>query len=353
MADTAAAGDRRDGHARAARVHGGAIVIDAHSDILMAVADGRVRLRERTPVDTTTARDVRGHYDLPRWRDGGVTAQVCALFIETAHLHHPLDRALAMVAAAYDEIAENADGLLLATSVDDILRAKREGKVAIILSFEGVDPLGGNLSYLRVFHQLGVRMASLTHARSNYFAAGVTKTVAEEHHGLTPLGIQTVRMMNALGIVVDLRHVDFRGCEQIVEISEDPVVFSHVSTRRAFPTDRHAEPHFPFSTATGFDRLRLLRDVARTGGVVCVIFALQQDLEAVIDDITYAVEQIGVEHVGLGTDFYGFNIAPVGAEDVSRLPAVTESLLRRGFAEADIQGILGGNLLRVFRQVWR
>ena len=335
----------------AAMLHREAIVIDAHSDILMAVADGRVRLGERTIVEGITKRDVRGHYDLPRWLEGGVTAQVCALFIEKAFLHMPLNRALDMAACAYDEIAQN-DCLMLATTSEEIRQAKREGKVALILSFEGADPLVGNLKYLRLFYQLGVRMISLTHARRNYFAGGVIRDMAEDG-GLTSLGVEAIKMMNELGIVVDLRHLDARAFNQILEITEQPVVVSHVSSRRAFSPDPDAGPYFPFTSVTGLDRRRLLHAVGENGGVVCIIFALQKNVDAVMDDIEYVAAEIGVEHVGLGTDFYGLEIAPVGAEDISKLPLITELLVQRDFSDEQIKGILGGNLLRLFDEVWK
>lgn len=337
--------------AHAAQLHREAIVIDAHSDILMAVADGRTRLGERTVVDRVTTRDVWGHYDLPRWIEGGVTAQVCALFIQREHLHHPLDRALEMAASAYEEIAIN-ERLMLATTVADIEQAKREDKVALILSFEGVDPLGGNLRFLRLFYQLGVRMASLTHARHNYFSGGVTRDVSEDK-GLTPLGIEAIQMMNELGIVIDLRHVDARAFDEILELTTQPVVVSHVNARQAFPHDPNEGPYFPFTSTTGQDRRRMLQAVADNGGVVCIIFWRQKGIDGIVDDMEYVATEIGPEYVGLGTDLYGFDWAPEGAEDVSKFPGITERLVQRGFTDDQVRGILGGNLMRVFEQVWK
>lgn len=335
---------------RAQALHRDAVVIDAHSDILMAVADGRLRLGERTQVDSVTTRDVWGHYDLPRWLEGGVTAQVCALFIQNEHLHHPLDRALEMVAGAYEEIANN-EQLVLATTVEDIRRAKREGKVGLILSFEGTDPLGGNLRYLRLFHQLGVRMASLTHARHNYFSGGVARGVAEDG-GLTPLGVEAIKMMNELHIVVDLRHLDAKAFNQILEMTDQPLVVSHVNAREAFPHDPNDGPHFPFTSSTGIDRRRMLQAVGGNGGVVGIIFWRQKGVDGIVDDMAYVAAEIGAEHVALGTDFYGFDMAPQGAEDVSKFPRITERLVERGFTDEEIRGILGENLMRVFEQVW-
>lgn len=341
----------RDIDAQDARnLHRKAIVIDAHSDVLLAVADGRVRLGERTIVDGITTRDVRGHYDLPRWLEGGVTAQVCAIFISDDHLHHPMDRALQMVASLLEEIAAN-EQLTLATTVGDIRKAKRDGKVAIVLSLEGVDPLGGNLTYLRLLHLLGVRMASLTHARRNYFAGGVMREVADDM-GLTPLGIDAIKLMNELGIVVDLRHLDVKSFWQILEITTAPLVVSHVNARQAFPSDPRSGPHFPFTSRSGLDGRKMLEALAQNGAVLGIIFAKQKDLDSVVADIDYVVQSIGPRHVGLGTDFYGFDIAPHGVEDVSKLPLVTDRLVRLGYPSETILDILGGNFLRLFDEVW-
>jgi membrane dipeptidase len=337
--------------AHAAKLHGESIVIDAHSDILQAVNDGQVRLGERTIVEGVTTRSVVGHYDLPRWIEGGVTAQVCALYVRDESLHVALSYALDMVAAAYEEIAVN-ERLMLATNVVDIARAKESGKVALVLSMEGVDPLGGNLKYLRLFYQLGVRMASLTHARRNYFSGGVGRGI-DESAGLTPLGVRAVQLMNELGMVVDLRHLDARAIQQILEMTSAPVVFSHVNAREAFPRDPNDTPHYPFSLAPGIDRHGMLKAIGAKGGMVCIIFWRQKNIDAIVDDMEYVASEIGVEHVGLGTDFYGFDMVPEDAEDVSKFPRVTERLLQRGFKDDDIKGILGGNVMRLFGRVWK
>lgn len=336
---------------RAHKLHEQAIVIDAHSDILTAVADGRVRLGDRTVIEGMTTRDVIGHYDLPRWLEGGVTTQICALYIGRELLDRPILRGLDMIAAAYEEVVAN-DRLVLATTTEQIRQAKRDGKVAIVLSFEGADPLGGTLRYLRLYYQLGVRMASLTHARRNFYSGGVERGM-DEKAGLTPLGRDAIRQFDELGIVVDLRHMDARAIFEAMEISQNPVVMSHVNARQAFPEDPNDAPHHPFSADKGVDRMKMLRQIGASGGVVCIIFWKQGTVESIVDDIVYVAEHIGIEHVGLGTDLYGFDAAPVGAEDVSCFPRVTDRLLARGFSDDEVIRILGGNLMRVFDRVWK
>ena len=335
---------------RAAALHNESIVIDCHSDILMAVADGRVKLGERTVVEGVTTRDVRGHYDLPRWQEGGVTLQVCALFVRHEEIHYALARGIDMVAAAYQEIAAN-EGLVLAETVEDIRRAKSDGKVALMLSFEGVDPLGNSLRLLPVFHKLGIRMASLTHARRNYFSGGVMWGEIDERAGLTPVGREAIKMMNELGIVVDVRHMDALAIEQTLAISTKPVIFSHVNALEAFPKDPDDAPHFPFTKDPGVDRYRMMQDIAASGGVIAIIFWRHKSIEALLDNFVYVAEAVGPQHLALGTDFYGFDMVAEGMEDVSNFPVLTDRLLGRGFSEDEVRGILGGNMMRVFEQV--
>lgn len=335
---------------RARNLHRDAIVIDAHSDILMAVADERVKLGERTRVDGFHTRDVRGHYDLPRWKEGGVTAQVCAIFVRHTEIHYALTRAIDMVAGAYHEIAENEE-LVLVKNAGEILRAKQEGKVGIMLSFEGVDPLGYNLKLLPVFYQLGVRMASLTHARRNYFSGGVMRGDIGEDGGLTPIGMDAIRMMNDLGVVVDIRHMDARAVRQVLDISTQPVIVSHVNAIEAFPRNANDKTHFPYSKDSGIDRRQMLRDICATDGVICTIFWRQTSIDGIIDNLEYVAEEVGPRYVGLGSDFYGLDMVADGMEDISRLPVLTERMIERGFSDQDILGILGGNLMRVFDKV--
>ena len=335
---------------RAAKIHNDSIVIDAHSDILMAVADGRVRLGERTKVNGVHTRDVRGHYDLPRWKDGGVTAQVCALFVRNTEIHYALTRGLDMVAGAYHEIEEN-DDLVLVRTGDEIRQAKRDGKVGLMLSFEGVDPLGNSLKLMPVFYELGVRMASLTHARRNYFCGGIMRGDIGEDGGLTPIGRDAIRMMNDLGIVVDVRHMDARAIGQVLEISTQPVIFSHVNAIEAFPRSVSDRTYFPYTKDSGINRRQMLKEICGTDGVVCVIFWRQKSIDAIVDNMEYLAEEVGPEYVGLGSDFYGLDMVAAGMEDISRLPVLTEKMMQRGFSDNDIVGILGGNMMRVLDRV--
>jgi membrane dipeptidase len=352
-------------------LHEQAIVIDGHCDILAPIADGKARLADRVSVpDPETwqppigimglARGDAGEfsphtfyfgpigqYSLPQLRAGGVTVQTCAIFIDDHHLDRALQRGLEMAWWFHREIADNPD-FEIVTSVADIHRLKREGKVGGILSFEGFEPIGTDLRLLDIFHRLGLRMASLTHSRRNAFADGMQFNV--ETGGLTALGRAAVRRMNELGIVIDLAHLNARGMWDVLELSRDPVIMSHGRPRKGFPLKPADSAWHPaLDVSRGRERLEAL---ARNGGVIGVIFYNQSSLDEIIADIEYALDLIGPDHVGLGSDLFGFERAPKGLEDISKLPALTDALAQRGHSDEVILKILGGNYLRVFEKVW-
>jgi membrane dipeptidase len=351
-------------------IHQRAIVIDGHSDILMPIADGRLRLREVTAIPDPAAWQpppglapapaslaglsphslyfgAAGHYSLPQWRAGGVTAQVCAIFVSDEQLPYALTRALRMALWLHREVEENED-LELITRAGDLARVKAAGHVGVILGMEGLEPLGSEPELLEVFYKLGLRMAGLSHSRRNAFADGMQ--AGARTGGLTAAGLGLVRRMNELGIVIDLAHLNQAGFWDVLEHTAQPVVLSHSSARSYFPAEGEHPTRYPAEDITrGRERLRAL---AQNGGVFGVIF-YHQSLAAILADIEFLVEQAGPDHVGLGTDFYGFGDAPPEIPDVARLPVLTDELSRRGYSDEVILKILGGNYLRVFEQVWK
>ncbi len=356
----------------AAELHKRAIVIDGHCDILMPIADGKVRLGERVEVpDPATwkpplgvAEDTSsnvfgfpphtyyfgtaGQYSIPQFLAGGLTVQVCAIYLQNRDLERALQRGLEMTWWLHREVEEN-DDFELVTTVADIHRLKREGKCGGILAFEGFEPLGFELRFLDLFHKLGLRMASLTHSRRNFFADGLQENI--QTGGLTKLGKQAVKRMDELGIVIDLGHLNQVGFWEVMELSQSPMVFSHTSPRKFYPRHADESPRYPgIDTSRGHERLEA---IARNGGVVGVIFYYQADVDEVVTDIEYVMDVVGPDHVGLGSDLYGMERAPKGLEDMSKLPAITNRLVQRGYSDEVILKVLGGNYMRVFEQVWK
>ena len=366
----------RDLDERPRQLHQQAMVIDGHSDILIPVTEGKMRLGDRVMVpepDTwegwpgladsflaqagvsphTMYFGPMGQYDLPRFLEGGITAQVCAIYLDDDKLGWPLQRGLEMAWNLRNAV-EVYEDLELVTTAADLRRVKQEGKCGAILSFEGCEALGADPRFLDLYYDLGLRIASLTHTRRNLFADGCQ--AADKQGGLTAAGKDLVRRMNELGIVVDLVHIGEAGYWEILDLSSAPVILSH-STPTMFPSTDPADNTL-LSGKMARPRLELPRDrpmleaLARNGGVLGIIWFLQAGIDDIVRDIETALDVMGPDHVGLGSDLYGLELAPKGLEDVSKLPALTKRLLERGHADEIVLKVLGGNYLRVFKQVW-
>jgi membrane dipeptidase len=357
-------------HAKA--LHNKAIIIDGHSDILMPIADGKIRLGDLVQIPDpktwepplglvgehmnnmygfsahTIYFNTMGQYSVPQFLQGGLTVQVAAIYLRDEDLERALERGLEMTWCLHRDVDEN-DDLELVTTVKDIHRIKREGKCGCILSFEGFEPLGFDLRFLDLFYKLGLRMASLSHSRRNFFADGMQSGI--KTGGLTKLGKEAIRRMDELGIVVDLGHLNQEGFWDIMELCTKPVVYSHIRACDFFPARPEDSPYYPaLDLSRGHERLKAIAD---TGGVVGIIFYSQADVDAVVTDIEYVMDVVGPDHVGLGSDLYGMERAPKGLEDMSKIPSITERMVERGHSDEVILKVLGGNYMRVFEQVWK
>lgn len=319
-------------------LHRRSIVFDAHCDVLDRVLAGR-RL---------AVRGQDGHVDLPRLRAGGVTTQVFAIcqYCDTgANVKRPPDYARRALEAFFIELEANRDSLTLATAVADILQAKEQGLVAVVLALEGAEALGGELPALHAFHRQGVRMVSLTWNHCNAAGDGVD---VPDAGGLTEFGRELVAEMNRLGVIVDVAHLASAGVRDVLEISRCPVVASHANAHALCPNRRNLTD----------EQLRAISD---RGGVVGVTFVPQfivprgqATLARLLDHVDHMVRVAGIDHVGLGSDFEGFAIGPDNVPelaDVSCLPHLTGGLLRRGYSVDEVKKILGGNFLRLFKEV--
>ncbi|MDY7039768.1 MAG: dipeptidase [Chloroflexota bacterium] len=319
-------------------LHRESIVFDGHCDTLLDILNGQRRLGERSE---------KGHLDLPRMIEGGVTAQIFACFVHPQLVPgRATAEALRIVDAFFAETDANAATLIPATSAADVERAKAEGKIAGVLSLEGAEALAGDLGVLRVFYRLGVRNVGVTWNFRNEAADGVAE--AHTGGGLTEFGVELVKEMNRLGMIIDVAHLAPAGVRDVLALSEAPVMASHANAHALCPHRRNLTDE-------------QLEGIAANGGVVGVTFvpgfvtedADQATLERTLDHIDHVVHIAGVDHIGLGSDFDGFfeKEVNVGLEDVTKMPAITAGLLARGYKPSEVKQILGGNLLRVFRQV--
>jgi membrane dipeptidase len=343
---------------RAARIHAEAIVIDQHSDIQMDVVAHRGKGMTRV---------LAGRH-LPGLRQGGFTGLVLGTLGRFGlqlypYLQTPTHAALQMIDSIYQEVEETPDALMIATRAEDFRRAKREGKLAFAFGMEGVEPVGQDLSMLRTFYRLGLRVAQPTWHNRNLAADGC----GEAHPGgLSNFGRELIKEMNRVGILIDLAHLAEPGFWDVVELSSRPVMVSHGNCKAICNHVRNLTD----------DQIRA---IGAMGGIVGAVFleAFVREqaatVEHVLDHIDHMVKLIGVDHVGLGPDYIDYNpgmiiasldVAGVarrrlettipyatGAETAAELPNVTRGLVARGYADDDIKKVLGGNFLRLFEQV--
>lgn len=321
---------------KAKQMHQKAIVFDGHCDTILEIMNHKKSLGSRTPT---------GHLDIPRMQEGGVDVQFFAVFIEDIYKpDRSLKRTLQLIDCFYKEIEKNQNDILLVTNFNQIKEANKKGKIAAILSIEGGEALEGDLGVLRVLYKLGVRLLTLTWNQRNQIADGIGES--RTGSGLTEFGLKVIDEMNDLGMLIDVSHLSETGFWDVVKRSKAPIVASHSNCYALCPHLRNLKD----------EQIKALTD---KGGVIGITFVpnfLTQEkrkttVEDVVKHIDYLVEKVGVDYVGLGSDFDGTGSLPLGLEGVDKIPNITEELLDRGYKEKDIKKILGENFLRVFKEV--
>lgn len=348
----------------AARVHAEAIVVAAHSDICPDVAKRRA----------AGARRVMAERHIPGLIAGGVTVVCDHVAGDTPYLvefpfrntnaANKLKWAMQALEAMHREVEESPTELMIATTVEQIRTAKRDGKVAVVLSFEGAGPIEDAVELLGTFWRLGVRCIGLTHDFRNHLADGV-RTGSDG--GLTELGREAVREMNRLGIVADVSHLNDAGFWDVVKHSGAPIHASHSNARSLCSHPRNLTDE-------------QLLAIAASGGVVGVhaLGALVTDregeptLDEFLAHVDRLVEVMGEDHVGLGPDIMENYPAdeyrllwdprlptaklrytyPPEFASLSQAQNLTAAFLARGYGESVVRKILGGNMLRLFETTW-
>jgi membrane dipeptidase len=316
-------------HEAARDLHRRTAVVDGHADTLTLVVD------EGHPfVDGGGAH----HIDVPRLKQAGMGIQTLTCWNEPQHIGLPaFARAMEKIGAFYE--AQRKGGLRLVTRKADL----EVPDLGFILSLEDAAPCMGSLRHLEALYAVGVRMIGLTWNGRNEIADGVG--VGAKPGGLTDIGRDLVERMQTLGIVVDLSHIAEIGFWDVLEASTKPVACSHSNAKAVHMHRRNLTD----------DQIKA---IAQQGGVIGVCFApsflAPEDpgIEDVIRHIDHMCELAGPDVVGLGSDFDGIANVPRGLEDVSKVPMLTSALLQRGYSEADLVKILGGNWKRVFAANW-
>lgn len=319
------------------RFHREKTVVDGHCDTvhLFLGLRGAYTFGEKNTV---------GHVDLPRLKEGGVNIQFFAHYIEPEFKPvGALRRALVLMEHFHREIGKNKEEVVLIRSGKDITYALKTGRVGALISLEGGEALEGETDVLHALYRLGLRSVGLTWNQRNDLADGVD--VGKCAGGLTELGVKIIKEMNELGILVDAAHMAPRGFYDVLSVSHAPVVVSHANAAGVCGHRRNLDD----------DQLRALRD---HNGVVGISFYPSfldnsgcAGLETVLDHFCYVADRFGTDILGIGSDFDGITETASGLEDISRLPRLTEGLFRRGFTASEAEKILGGNFLRVMRNV--
>src|SRR5271156_5812549 len=363
--------------AQAHKLHFSSIVLDTHDDTTQRLFSKDYDLGKQN-------RD--GNVDIPRMREGGMNAIFFSIWIDGRITGPPaVQKALDQIDAVRENVKKYSKDMQLARTADDVRRAHAQGKIAALMGVEGGHMIGNDIRMVRIFADLGVRYMTLTHFYNDEWADSSTDKPA--HNGLTDFGKDVVREMNRQGIVVDISHVSDKTFYDALEVSKAPLLVSHSSCRALCNHVRDmSDDMIKALAAKGgviqinyeksfIDRAYKDAQDKFSGGVVAMMDRLKKECgdneecvnkkmtemadkataegklphvswERIIDHIDHAVKLVGPDHVGLGSDFDGANM-PEGMDDASKLPKITEALLRKGYSEEDIRKILGGNLLRV------
>lgn len=325
---------------RAMKIHRKAIVADTHCDTISAWIGAKPR-----PLGM---RSDEGHIDIPRMKEGGLDCQVFAVYTAPAYYDAPLKQAMRMIDAFYSEMEINKESITFCTSHDQIIEAVENGRLAAILSIEGGEPVQGGPGILRMLYKLGVRILSFTHFPRNLIADGSGEMGSKS--GLTTLGTRLVEEMNRIGMMLDVSHINEPGFWDIIERTKSPVIATHSNCKALCDHHRNLTD----------DQIRALAD---KGGVIhlsyCGGFIKQGvtrdnisevSLDNWLDHLDHAVKLVGPDHVGLGSDFDGGCGFP-GLDNATKIPNITRGMVARGYSDDDIEKILGGNFLRVFKKV--
>ncbi|HSB11980.1 MAG TPA: dipeptidase [Blastocatellia bacterium] len=359
---------------QARKVHFSSIVLDTHIDVTPKLQTSWKFAEEHK----------EGHIDLPRMKKGGLNALFFSIYMAgTVTGPKAVNDSIERIAAVHRLAEELPDQVALCVTADQVRKAHKQGKIAALMGMEGGHMINNSLAVLRMYAELGVRYLTLTHSVNTDWAD--SSGDQPKHNGLTDFGKDVVRELNRLGVMVDISHVADKTFWDAIAVSKAPMIASHSSCRALSGHARNMTDD-------------MIKALAAKGGVIQINYLdsfIDNDLfqysqkaqplmrelaqkypgrenaakrreevakefgpapkagwEKIIEHIDHAVKLVGVDHVGLGSDFDGGNM-PVGMEDCTQLPKITEALMRKGYSAADLRKILGENTLRLLADVER
>ena len=368
----------------ALKIHKKAIIIDGHNDIPSPMYEESYDLK--TP--TTGKFHLDGdpfHTDLARFKQSGITGEFFSIYVSANYAKNggSASHALNLIDSVYRATENYSDQLMPCTTVADIRRAKKMGKLCALMGIEGGHAIEDSLATLREFYRLGVRYMTLTHNNTNNWADAHRDEA--RNNGLSDFGKSVVREMNRLGMLVDISHVSTKTMSDVLDVSTAPIIASHSGARGVNDHTRNVPDD-------------ILKRIAQNGGVVMINFypsfldertnreenersaRLKSQIDAlkekykdnreayneaerqlfaanpiympgyarIVDHIDHIKKIAGIDYVGIGSDFDGIPFLPEGMKGMEDLPLVTYEMLRRGYTEQEIRKVLGENFLRAF-----
>jgi len=362
------------------KIHRKAIVVDTHNDILMKAADKGVVFDQDLTGKT--------HSDLARWKKGGLDVQIFSVYCDG-----DTKNAFAFANREMDSLdavaARNPDKIVKVASYAELIKAVKQHKIAAMFGVEGGHMIEDDLDKLNALYKRGARYLTLTHNIAPSWATSAADETTKPnlpHKGLTDFGRQVVQRMNQLGMLIDVSHVGDQTFWDVIALSTKPIIASHSSVYSLVASRRNLKDE-------------QIKAIAKNGGVVQINFnpgfidssfgkketaflkehaaekdsliksgmgdfysmdylfqkyaeeanSIRPPLSMLIDHIDYIVKLVGVDHVGLGSDFDGINLTPQQLDDVTTYPLITKALTDKGYSKKDITKILGGNFLRVLK----
>ena len=367
-------------------LHASALVIDTHADTPQRFAD--------ESWDFTSALG-RGMLNLETARSGNLAAEFFAIWPEpTVWRGRFAHRTLTLIDSVHQQVRRHPDQLALCTSPAEILAARKAGKFAVLMGIEGGHAVENSLALLRTYYTLGVRYMTLTWANSNEWAdssSDLDNPDVPHHNGLTSFGREVIAEMNRLGMMVDVSHVSDKTLADVLAVTRAPVLASHSCARAltdsarnltddqlraiaanggaimvnfysAFVDDNYRRAHNQLKPERSAAHAQLEEEYAERGepipyhasNAIDTEYAARiprPPFESLIAHFEHIIQVAGVDHVGIGSDFDGISSLPEGIDSAADLPKITDALAARGYSDADLRKLLGGNLMRVFTEV--
>jgi membrane dipeptidase len=368
---------------RADKIHASILTVDTHCDTPMEFSN---------PDFDLGIRHDEGCVDFPRMIEGGLYAEFFAVFTgqgprNDSTYNIVYQKALGIFDAIHKNVEKNSKMAELALTADDAYRLRKAGKIAAFIGLENGYPIGKDISKVRQFYNLGARYITLAHTKNNDICDSSTDPAGPENDGLSPFGVQVVREMNHLGMMVDISHISDKSFYDILKTTTAPVIASHSSCRALCGSPRNITDDMLLAIKENGGVIQIcvfgnylktpepnpemeakLKELQTRYGDYNIMpedskkvmrtkyreiqkrYEIPATVKDVVDHIDHAVQVIGIDYVGIGTDFDGGGGVD-GCRNVSEMKNITIELLRRGYSKADITKIWGGNVMRVLRKV--